>query len=250
MKRLAVGIVLVLTFVVFNYAYAQSSIFEMRGAGVAVINGDNPKLYQSIFRMVLSDQSSVAKGFILVRGNDMQIHAKIMPQNWTFSYNKDGSFHGEGTVQAKSQIFNVTLDGARVFATNTGSMWKVIAIMEGDGKSLLLDYLVTGNDPLPAIAVSASENIIIPNGNSAMANTGFFVPLNLEAIRGTTVTWQNEDNIGHAIQSIDKDGNIIPLFNSGILKTGDTFTHQFMTPGIYHYYCSIHPWRIGLVTVS
>jgi plastocyanin len=72
----------------------------------------------------------------------------------------------------------------------------------------------------------------------------------LEVIRGTTVTWQNQDSIQHDIQSIDSSGNIIPLFNSGLLKTGDTFSYKFDKPGGYHYFCTIHPWRIGIVTVS
>jgi len=122
--------------------------------------------------------------------------------------------------------------------------------MQNSGQKLVLDYLLTGNDPIPSINVSNIEYVLIPNGNSATANTGFFVPLNLEIIRGTTVIWQNEDNIGHTVQSQDAQGNIIPVFNSPVLKTGDTFTYKFDKPGVYHYFCTIHPWRIGIVTVS
>ncbi len=70
-----------------------------------------------------------------------------------------------------------------------------------------------------------------------MANTGFFVPLNLEAIRGTTVTWQNEDNIGHAIQSIDKPYNINVVLHPG---ENQTITLDANTTGIFTYYCTFH----------
>jgi plastocyanin len=93
-------------------------------------------------------------------------------------------------------------------------------------------------------------NIIIPNGNSKVGNVGFYMPLNLEIERGTTVVWINDDNIEHTIVSQDDKGNVIPLFNSKALKTGERFTHKFDQVGVYHYFCTIHPWRVGMVTVS
>jgi plastocyanin len=237
--------------IVFNVVYAASTIFEIKGGGAAVMNGEDPKIYTSSFRMSLADQSSLSKGYVIVTGNDVHIYAKFVPNKWTFSYANDGSFHGEGPAQTPSQeSYNVVLDGERVFATNSGSMWKLSATMQGGDKKFVLDYLVIGNDPYPAVSVSTTAKVLIPNGNSALANTGFFLPLNLEVVRGTTVIWQNEDNIGHTIQSQDNKGNIISMFNSNILKTGDTFSYKFDKPGMYHYFCTIHPWRIGIVTVS
>ena len=250
MKLIATIIVaIVVPLALCNVVYASE--YQMTGNGAAVANGNTPKLYPSLFRMTLSDQSTITKGTFLVYGDDLFLHAYVLPQNWSFLYNNDGSFHGQGTVQTTSgDTLNVTLDGSRVYATNSGSLWKVDADMQGGATNLLLDYLVTGTDPAPTVDVSSNETVIIPNGNSAMANKGFFVPLNAEIFRGTTVTWQNEDNIGHTVQSQDGQGNVIPMFNSGILNTGDTFSYKFDKPGVYHYFCTIHPWRIGVVTVS
>ena len=236
--------------IIVNVVYA-ASIFEIKGTGAAVINGQYPKIYTSSFRMLLTDQSSISKGYVIVTGNDLHIYAKFVPGKWTFSYANDGSFHGEGLAQTASQeSYDIVLDGERVFATNSGSMWKLSATMQGGDKKFVLDYLVIGNDPYPTVSVSTTAKVLIPNGNSALANTGFFLPLNLEIIRGTTVIWQNDDNIGHTVQSQDNKGNVISMFNSNILKTGDTFSYKFDKPGVYHYFCTIHPWRIGIVTVS
>jgi len=236
---------------VFNLTFADSSLFEIKGTGAAVINGDNPHLYTSSFRITLDNQTSVSKGSVIIMGNDVHLYAKFVPDKWKFSYANDGSFHGEGIAQTSQQVsYTVVLDGDRAFATNYGSMWKLSATMQGDNKKFILDYLVTGNDPYPTVSFSTNAKVLIPNGNSALANTGFFLPLNLEIIRGTTVVWQNEDNIGHTVQSQDAKGNIIPLFNSNVLKTGETFSYKFDKPGVYHYFCTIHPWRIGIITVS
>lgn len=99
-------------------------------------------------------------------------------------------------------------------------------------------------------AKAAIANIIIPNGNSQVGNMGFYIPLSLEVSRQTTVVWINDDNIEHTVVSQDAEGNVIPLFNSKGLKTGERFIHKFDESGVYHYFCSIHPWRVGVITVS
>ena len=102
--------------------------------------------------------------------------------------------------------------------------------------------------------VTFTENlnatVIIPNGNAGVTGTGFYLPLNLEIATNTTVNWINEDNVQHTIQSQDEFGNNMGLFNSSLLNTGDRFEFTFEDEGIYNYYCSLHPWRIGLVTVK
>lgn len=243
------GFVLIASIV--NISFADSSLYEIKGTGAAVVYQSNPQLYVSSLRIVLSNSSSIDSGSIIVRGGSVQIFAKILPEKWSFSYNDDGSFHGEGPVVTRENIsYDIVLDGTRTFATGSNSMWKISAVMQGNGEKFVLEYLIIGKDPSPAVNVSVTDRVLIPNGNSNATHTGFFLPLNLEIIRGTTVVWQNEDNIGHTVQSQDGQGNVISMFNSGILKTGDTFSYKFDKPGVYHYFCTIHPWRVGMVTVS
>ena len=99
-------------------------------------------------------------------------------------------------------------------------------------------------DPQPK-----TMNVIIPNGNSDMGNAGFYIPLNAQVTAGTTVVWINDDAVPHTVQSQDEQGNVIGLFNSDILNTGDRFPYTFNEEGIYNYFCTLHPWRVGLVTV-
>jgi len=96
---------------------------------------------------------------------------------------------------------------------------------------------------------TSSETVIMPNGNSDMGNVGFYIPLNLEVTKGTTVVWLNDDVVGHTIQSQDGEGNVIGLFNSDVLQTGERFPHTFEAEGVYNYFCTLHPWRVGVITV-
>ena len=94
------------------------------------------------------------------------------------------------------------------------------------------------------------EQIIIPNGNYVVSGGSFYLPLNLEIKPMTTVQWLNDDIVLHTVQSQNEYGEIIGLFNSAPLNTGETFEFKFTEEGVYNYYCSLHPWRIGLVTVK
>ena len=92
--------------------------------------------------------------------------------------------------------------------------------------------------------------IVIPNGNFDVSGSGFYLPLNLEISTNTSVTWVNDDSVPHNIQSQDEFGKVIDMFNSPPLNTGDRFGFTFEEAGAYNYYCSFHPWRVGVVTVK
>src|SRR5215813_3235037 len=69
-----------------------------------------------------------------------------------------------------------------------------------------------------------------------------FAPQQFSVKIGTTVTWDNEDDTPHTVASSTK------LFRSNALDTGDRFT--FTTPGVYQYFCSLHPHMIGKIVVE
>ncbi len=91
--------------------------------------------------------------------------------------------------------------------------------------------------------------VMIPNGNAEQSNIGFYIPLNLEVQKSTIVEWINSDDVDHTVQSQDGLGNVIPLFNSNVLQTGEKFSYKFDESGTYNYFCTIHPWRVGVITV-
>ena len=96
---------------------------------------------------------------------------------------------------------------------------------------------------------TTNPNIVIPNGNSEKGSHGFYEPMHLDITKETVVIWENQDDYGHTIQSQDNTGNVIPIFNSNILLTGQTFEHKFTENGDYQYFCTLHPWRVGTISV-
>jgi plastocyanin len=71
-----------------------------------------------------------------------------------------------------------------------------------------------------------------------------FAPQHLTVKTGTTVTWTNGDDIPHTVASSTK------LFKSKVLDTDGTFSFVFTTPGVYEYFCSLHPHMTGTIVVE
>ena len=71
-----------------------------------------------------------------------------------------------------------------------------------------------------------------------------FTPQTLTVEAGTTVTWNNKDDIPHGIAS---DNN---AFRSKALDTDDIFAFTFTTPGTYKYFCYFHPYMKGTIVVQ
>jgi len=117
-------------------------------------------------------------------------------------------------------------------------------------KFLIEEGIIVLDSAGEAVSVISDAIVTIPNGNFDVASTGFYSPLNLEISVGTTVTWVNEDSVPHNVQSQDEFGKVTDVFNSPPLNTGERFVFTFDESGVYNYFCSFHPWRVGLVTVT
>lgn len=78
------------------------------------------------------------------------------------------------------------------------------------------------------------------------------VPSDIRISKGTKVTWRNDDQPGHYINSDSHPTHSYqPDLNSKLLQTGDTYSYTFTTPGYYSYHCSAHPDEmIGSIIVE
>lgn len=71
-----------------------------------------------------------------------------------------------------------------------------------------------------------------------------FVPDTVIVTVGDVVRWTNSDGPAHTSTSD------APLWDSGNLSTGQTYSYQFNTPGTFPYHCSIHPSMLAVVIVE
>jgi plastocyanin len=124
--------------------------------------------------------------------------------------------------------------------------------------SLLASSVVTAMIALhvpsaPAQAGSGAPvaaRILAATPQSAVANVKIdnfsFEPKELTVAAGTTVTWQNADDVPHTATSRGEP----QIFDSGALDTDEKFSFTFSKPGTYTYYCKVHPHMTGVITVK
>jgi plastocyanin len=93
----------------------------------------------------------------------------------------------------------------------------------------------------------------IPPGAAFEGNLFHYYPEEMAVPAGTTVGWFNDDPAQlHTVTSgtPDDEANSGRVFNSGGLPPGSFFQYTFEQAGTFDYYCQIHPWITGRVTVS
>ena len=77
-----------------------------------------------------------------------------------------------------------------------------------------------------------------------------YIPYNVSVSVGDLITWSNDDAAAHTvtsgIPSEGPDGN----FDSGLFVSGSTFEWTPTEAGQYPYFCLVHPWMIGNISVN
>ena len=103
------------------------------------------------------------------------------------------------------------------------------------------------------VAQTMSETVIIPAGVGTPGceeTSECYLPSLLTIGTGTTVIWENIDTAAHLATSGTPAGGPDGVFDSGMIMAGGTFEHEFIDSGEFQYYCIVHPWMVGTVTVE
>ena len=96
----------------------------------------------------------------------------------------------------------------------------------------------------PAQARSSAAESASAAAHEKIIEIKDYMFMNLTVPQGTTVTWINRDDVPHTVVEKNK------AFRSAALDTDDKFSHLFDKPGVYEYYCSIHPQMVATITVT
>ena len=109
--------------------------------------------------------------------------------------------------------------------------------------------------------ISASSEFLVFNTKGSYnlgceLDNSCFEPYIVNILVGDTVTWTNNDDAIHVVVSgapnneSFKDFEDGEIFDSGFLKSNETFSHKFLEEGVFGYFCTLHPWMNGFVTVG
>ena len=90
----------------------------------------------------------------------------------------------------------------------------------------------------PPVAVAAQTGPRVEIAKHKFSRPTLTVPV------GTTVTWLNRDEDVHTVVST------ILAFKSAGLETDEAYSYTFTKPGVYEYFCTLHPLMTGKVIVK
>jgi plastocyanin len=147
-----------------------------------------------------------------------------------------------------------------------------IARNEPVGKRLVfvVAALLLGGGSLAGCGANAESAAMAPSSTTSAASAPTGPLINLSSLMfnpstttvkvGETVTWRNDEPIGHTVTSgrylgIDKTTGLRTsqrpdgMFNAKLGEKGKTFSFTFTKPGTYTYYCDIHQGMNATITV-
>jgi plastocyanin len=112
---------------------------------------------------------------------------------------------------------------------------------------------VTTPEPVAEAAPVEFNGIIsTPEGSGVPGcdeTNSCYVPFSVSVSAGEEITWSNDDSAAHTVTS-GLPGAPDGIFDSSLFMAGGTFSVTLDESGEYPYYCMVHPWMTGIITVN
>ena len=197
----------------------------------------NPHHYRKVgYSMILVAASLAAIGLVQLSIGPDVLFGDQMQRDKTafFEMCKAGNYLGEG---------------CDVFEKPGNTLYEIprLSLEETEENAMVME-----ESTIEAPQISA-EIVSIPGGAGSPGceeTNECYIPAALTISTGTIVIWENEDNAAHLATSGTPDGGPDGIFDSGMIMAGSTFEHEFSDSGEFVYYCVVHPWMVGTVTVE
>jgi len=81
-------------------------------------------------------------------------------------------------------------------------------------------------------------------------NNMCYMPYNAALDVGGEAMWHNVDAAAHTVSSGTPAEGLDDVFDSSLVAAGGMFSYKFEEAGTYDYFCMVHPWMTGIVTVG
>ena len=109
----------------------------------------------------------------------------------------------------------------------------------------------TGNYSAIAQAAASGATVSMAKGSQSVDNPEFYIPAETTVKAGETVTWKNDDTAIHTATS-GKDATPDGEFDTSLVSPGQSSKPIAIPnePGQYPYFCTLHPWMTGMITIG
>jgi nitrite reductase (NO-forming) len=206
-------------------------------------------------------------------------NAAILEAKWPWPGKFTFHYHGIPEERGAMGYFNVTnppvnaIDGKDVAITKSINMvdWQTnltTTLQKANASATVTTSLVHAHSNNHSMMMEKeqpqkrSSNISSSNNtnevsivkNAATLGDKSYSPNPIIVETGNTVTWTNMDNIVHTVTSGEPNTvNAGELFDSGLtalIMPSKSFSHKFIHPGEFWYFCRVHPTMLAEVSVG
>ena len=104
-----------------------------------------------------------------------------------------------------------------------------------------------------AFAGPQTHVVEVPAGTSVPGceeTNSCYSPADITINVGDTVEWPNVDTAAHTVTSGSPSEGPTQIFDSSLLMADATYAFTFEEAGEYDYFCMVHPWMVGSVSVG
>ena len=106
-----------------------------------------------------------------------------------------------------------------------------------------------------AMAAAGPETHIVETAMGSGApgcetSNACYLPEDITINAGDTVKWDNVDTAAHTVTGGSPADGPSGAFDSSLLMAGMPYSFTFDDAGYYDYFCMVHPWMVGSVTVN
>ena len=77
-----------------------------------------------------------------------------------------------------------------------------------------------------------------------------YIPYHVTVSAGEEITWSNDDSAAHTVTSGTPADGADGIFDSSLFMAGGTYSVTLDEAGEYPYFCMVHPWMTGIITVN
>jgi len=106
---------------------------------------------------------------------------------------------------------------------------------------------------MEAPAGPTTHTVDMPVGTSVPGceeTNACYDPADITINAGDTVEWINSDTAAHTVTGGSPSEGPSGVFDSSLVMAGATYAFTFDDAGSYDYFCMVHPWMVGSVTVN
>ena len=170
----------------------------------------------------------------------------------------DPMMMGEPTTMGKDPM--VMEDDDPMMMGEPTTMGKDPMVMEDDDPMMMGEPTTMGKDPMvmedddPMMMGEPTTHIVdIPAGTSVPGceeSNACYLPADIEINAGDIVEWINVDTAAHTVTAGSPSNGPSGVFDSSLVMANVSYQFTFDETGSYEYFCMVHPWMTGTVTVN